>query len=138
MMERTFIILKPDCMEKNMAGKVLDRLFSKGLKPVAMKLVKLNDSILTEHYAHLKDKPFFPGILKFMSRTPVIMAVLEGEDAVNVVRLLCGPTNSTQAPAGTIRGDFGKDVQENIIHASDSKEAAAMEIARFFKKEELC
>ncbi|MFA5106644.1 MAG: nucleoside-diphosphate kinase [Candidatus Micrarchaeia archaeon] len=137
-MERTFIILKPDCMEKNMAGKVLDRLFTKGLKPVAMKLVRLNDQILTEHYAHLKDKPFFPGILKFMSRSPVIMAVLEGEDAVNVVRLLCGPTNSTQAPAGTIRGDLGKDVQENIIHASDSKETAAAEIARFFKKEELC
>jgi len=138
MIERTFIILKPDCMEKNMAGKVLDRLFTKGLKPVAMKLVRLNDQILTEHYAHLKDKPFFPGILKFMSRSPVIMAVLEGEDAVNVVRLLCGPTNSTQAPAGTIRGDLGKDVQENIIHASDSKETAAAEIARFFKKEELC
>ncbi len=138
MIERTFIILKPDCMEKNMAGKVLDRLFTKGLKPVGMKLVRLDDRILTEHYAHLKDKPFFPGILKFMSRSPVIMAVLEGEDAVNVVRLLCGPTNSTQAPAGTIRGDFGKDVQENIIHASDSKETAVTEIARFFKKGELC
>jgi len=135
--ERTFIILKPDCMEKNLAGRVLDRMFSKGLKCVGLKLSRLDEKILNEHYAHLKDKPFFPSIVKFMSRTPVILGVFEGEEAVNVVRLLCGPTNSTIAPAGTIRGDMGANVQENILHASDSAETAKAEIARFFKKEEL-
>ncbi|HIH20222.1 TPA: nucleoside-diphosphate kinase [Candidatus Micrarchaeota archaeon] len=136
-LEKTFVILKPDAMRKHVLGKVIERLENAGLKPVAMKMALLHDAILEEHYSHLKDKPFFPGLAKFMKDTPVVMGVWEGENAVAKVRELCGPTDSKKAAKGTIRGDFGKDVQENIIHASDSIETTNAEIKRFFKDSEL-
>ncbi|QLJ52356.1 MAG: Nucleoside diphosphate kinase [Candidatus Fermentimicrarchaeum limneticum] len=136
-MERTFVMLKPDAIKKDVAGEVISRLEKAGLEIIGMKMIKLDEKICREHYAHHVDKPFFKGLVEFMCSTPVICMVLEGENAVEVVRSLAGPTDSKKAPKGTIRGDFGTDVQANIIHASDSRETAESEIKRFFKKSEL-
>ncbi len=136
-MEKTLIILKPDCMEKKLQGVVLDRFFKAGFDLVACKMMALSEPLLREHYAHLAHEPFFPGIAQFMSSRPVIVLILQGDQAINRVRDLLGPTDSTKAPKGTIRGDLGTDKQRNVCHASDSPESAAAEIRRFFKPEEL-
>ena len=137
MKERTLIILKPDCMEKKLMPEVMRRFFEAGLDIVACKMVQLKDETLAEHYAHIVGKPYYPPLLDFMKRKPVIIAVLEGDDAVAIVRALLGPTNSEEAPKGTIRGDFGLNTRENIVHASDSPENAKVEIARFFLPSEV-
>ena len=124
MKERTFVIFKPDCMEKRLAPDVLARLLKSGLDLVACKMARLDEATLKEHYAHIVDKPYYPPLVAFV-------------DAVAKVRRLLGPTNSREAPSGTIRGDFGDDTRENIAHASDSVENAKIEIARFFKEDEL-
>ncbi|MDR2512778.1 MAG: nucleoside-diphosphate kinase [Puniceicoccales bacterium] len=131
-MEKTLIILKPDCMEKRLAGAVLDRFQKAGFDLVAAKLMHLKPTLLKEHYAHIADRPFFPALATFMGKSPVLVAVLAGENTVARVRELLGPTDSTKAPKGTIRGDYGTDVSVNICHASDSIENAEIEIARFF------
>ena len=136
-MERTLILIKPDAMARGLAGVVLGRFEQKGLKIAGMKMIQLTDELLKEHYSHLADKPFFPTITEFMSRTPVIALCLEGLEAVEVCRKLCGVTNSRQADPGTIRGDLGMSMQANLVHASDSVETAKAEVARFFKPEEL-
>jgi len=135
--EKTLIILKPDCMEKRLAGAVLDRFQKAGFDIVAAKLTRLSPALLAEHYAHIADKPFFPALAKFMGSRPVLVAVLQGEGVIAKVRELLGPTDSTKAPKGTIRGDYGTDVSVNICHASDGPESAAAEIARFFKPDEV-
>ena len=137
MKERTLIIFKPDCMEKKLMPEVMRRFFEAGLDIVACKMVQLKDETLAEHYAHIVGKPYYPPLLDFMKRKPVIIAVLEGDDAVAKVRALLGPTNSEEAPKGTIRGDFGLNTRENIVHASDSPENAKIEIARFFLPSEV-
>jgi len=137
MKERTLIILKPDCLEKKLVGAVLQRFQSAGLDIVACKMAKLQEPVLAEHYAHIVGKPYYPPLLDFMRRRSVIIAILEGDFAVLRVRNILGPTNSLEAPAGTIRGDFGLNNRENIAHASDSAESAKIEIARFFKAEEI-
>jgi len=131
-MEKTFIILKPDCMEKGLAGQVLQRFESEGFSIVATKMVQLESSILREHYAHVADLPFFPEIEEFMSSCPVIMIALQGENVIQRVRDLLGPTDSSKAPKGTIRGDFGTDMMRNVVHASDGPETAEAELKRFF------
>jgi len=131
-MEKTFIILKPDCMEKGLAGQVLQRFESEGFSIVATKMVQLESSILREHYAHVADLPFFPEIEEFMSSRPVIMIALQGENVIQRVRDLLGPTDSSKAPKGTIRGDFGTDMMRNVVHASDGPETAEAELKRFF------
>lgn len=136
-MEKTLIILKPDCMQSNLAGKVLDRLLSEGFSLKACKMMQLTEPLLRNHYAHLADKPFFPEIQNFMSSCPVIVAVFAGDNIISRVRDLLGPTDSTKAEKGTIRGDYGTDKMLNIAHASDGPEAAKAEIARFFRPEEL-
>lgn len=136
-MERTLILIKPDAISRGLAGTVLGRFEQKGLKIAGMKMIQLSDALLREHYSHLADKPFFPTIAEFMSRTPVIALCLEGKEAVEVCRSLCGVTNSRKAAPGTIRGDLGMSMQCNLVHASDSPETAATEVARFFKPEEL-
>ncbi|MCA1906701.1 MAG: nucleoside-diphosphate kinase [Desulfarculus sp.] len=136
-MERTLILIKPDAISRGLAGTVLGRFEQKGLKIAGMKMIQLGDALLREHYSHLADKPFFPTIAEFMSRTPVIALCLEGKEAVEVCRSLCGVTNSRKAAPGTIRGDLGMSMQCNLVHASDSPETAAAEVARFFKPEEL-
>lgn len=136
-MERTLIILKPDCVKRRLCGEVLSRFEKNGFSVSAMKMVRLTHSILEEHYAHLKEKPFFPSVLEFMSSTPVIIAILERENAVEEVRKMCGATDPKKAEKGTIRADLAASTQENIIHASDSKETAEREIKRFFRAEEI-
>lgn len=136
-MDKTFIIFKPDCMAKGLVGQVLTRFESAGFTLAAAKMMQLTPAKLKEHYAHVADKPFFPEIEQFMSSRPVVVAVLKGEGAVAKVRELLGPTDSTKAPAGTIRGDFGENMMINVVHASDSDENAQIEVDRFFEPSEV-
>jgi len=136
-MEQTFVILKPSTIQRNLIGDVITRYQHKGLIVSGIKMMQLDEKILREHYAHLVDRPFFPSLVASMTRTPVIVMVLKGKDAVEVVRAMTGATNSRKAAPGTIRGDFGMSGQENIVHASDSPESAIIEIKRFFKPEEI-
>ena len=137
MAELTLIILKPDAIQRGLLGAVLSRFEKRSFIIAGMKMVKLTPELLKEHYAHIADKPFFPGIAKFMSSCPVVVAVIEGKEAVESVRAMCGPTNARKAAPGTIRGDYSLSMQCNVIHASDSVESAQKEVARFFKPEEL-
>jgi nucleoside-diphosphate kinase len=140
-LETTLILFKPDAVSKNLTGQVLARFQSEGFIVRGIKMLALSDEILAEHYSHIADKPFFPSVRGFMQETPVIALALEGQDVISKVRDLLGPTDSTVAPAGTIRGDFGfKDSESkmrNVCHASDSPEAAAAELKRFFKEGEI-
>jgi nucleoside-diphosphate kinase len=131
-MEETLIILKPDCMEKRIAGEVITRFENAGFDIVASKVMQLDGPILREHYAHVADLPFFPEIEAFMSSRLVMPMILRGDDVIAKVRELLGPTNSKEAPKGTIRGDLGTDMMRNVVHASDGPESAAAEKARFF------
>ncbi len=131
-MEETLIILKPDCMEKGLAGDVIGRFERAGFEIVASKVMLLDAALLREHYAHVADLPFFPEIEAFMSSRPVMPMILRGENVIAAVRDLLGPTNSKEAPAGTIRGDLGTDMMRNVVHASDGPETAALEKKRFF------
>lgn len=136
-MERTLILCKPDCVARNLVGTVLDRFERAGLKISGAKLLRLTPALLTEHYSHLKDRPFFPEILAFMQSHPVLAVILNGENAVLKVRDLLGPTDSRKAPKGTLRGDFGTGSMENVAHASDSVENAELEVKRFFRADEI-
>ena len=135
--ERTLVILKPDAVNRELAGKIISRFEEKGLKIIAMKMEHLKPYVLSEHYAHHKDKPFYQELMKYMSSIPCVLMVLEGKDSVKVVRKLTGITASRDAEPGTIRGDFSMSTQMNLVHASDSIETAKKEIARFFKDAEL-
>jgi nucleoside-diphosphate kinase len=136
-MQKTFVIFKPDCMEQKHVGNVLSRFESAGFSVVGCKMTRLTAALLREHYAHVADKPFYPEIEEFMSSRPVIMMALQGDNIVQQVRDLLGPTDSRKAAKGTIRGDFGTEMMKNVVHASDSDENAKIELARFFKAEEL-
>lgn len=131
-LETTLILFKPDAVTKGIIGSVLQRFESAGFKVEGLKMMQLSTEILKEHYAHVADRPFFPEIVNFMQSSPVVALALSGEDAIAAVRNLLGPTDSTKAPAGTIRGDFGTNMMVNVCHASDSPEAAAAELKRFF------
>lgn len=136
-MERTLVILKPAALQRELVGEILSRFERKGLHFAGIKMMQLDDALLSEHYAHLKDKPFFGDVKSAMSISPVIVICLEGVEAVKVVRFMAGVTNGRNAEAGTIRGDYSMSVEQNVIHASDSIETAELEIKRFFKEEEL-
>jgi len=136
-MQKTFVIFKPDCMEKRLVGTVLQRFEAAGFDIIAAKLTRLTPTLLREHYAHVASKPFYPEIEAFMSERPVLMMALKGENIVARVRDLLGPTDSRKAAKGTIRGDFGTEMMKNVVHASDSEENGKIEIARFFKPEEV-
>jgi nucleoside-diphosphate kinase len=135
--ETTLILLKTDCVTKKLCGEVLKRFEAEGFSIRGLKMMTLSEEILREHYSHIADKPFFPDVVGFMQASPVVALALEGENAVARVRDLLGPTDSTKADKGTIRGDFGEDMMRNICHASDGVEAAATEIKRFFKDGEI-
>ncbi|TAG08276.1 MAG: nucleoside-diphosphate kinase [Verrucomicrobia bacterium] len=139
--QTTLILFKPDAMAKQLAGILLAKFQQEGFSVRGLKMMRLSDEILAEHYSHIADKPFFPSVRGFMQETPVIALALEGDDAIARVRELLGPTDSTQAAPGTIRGDYGfKDgdaKMRNVCHASDSPEAAAAELTRFFSQGEL-
>jgi nucleoside-diphosphate kinase len=130
--ETTLVLFKPDCIEKQLSGEVLKRFQAAGLGIRGIKMMRLSEDVLREHYAHIADMPFFPEIVEFMQSSPVVAVALVGENAIVQVRDLIGPTDSTAAPKGSIRGDFGLDKMKNICHASDSPEAATAELKRFF------
>ena len=132
MIERTYIMLKPDAIERGLMGAVISRIENKGYKIVNAKMMNLNEEILKEHYAHIADRPFFPAIVEYMTRGPVFAMIVEGENAVKGMRIIMGATKFEEATAGTIRGDFANSTSENIIHGSDSLENAEIEIKRFF------
>ncbi len=135
--EKSLIIIKPDAVQRNLIGEIISRIERKGLKIIGLKMVSIDDALLDEHYSHIKDKPFFPGIRDFMKSCPVIVMAIEGINAVSSLRLLVGPTKAWEANAGTIRGDFSLSTQSNIVHASDSIENGEVEVARFFDLPEL-
>lgn len=136
-MQKTFVIFKPDAMDKRIVGTVLSRFEAAGFDVIGCKMGRLSPALLREHYAHVADKPFYPEIEAFMSSRPVIMMALQGENIVQRVRDLLGPTDSRKAAKGTIRGDFGTEMMKNVVHASDSVDNAKAELARFFKADEL-
>ena len=135
--ETTLILLKPDCVAKGLNGEVLKRFEAEGFRVRGCKMMQLTDELLKEHYAHIAHLPFFPDVATFMKSKPVIALALTGENIIAHVRDLLGPTDSKAAPKGTIRGDFGSDKMTNVVHASDSPEAAAVELKRFFKDGEI-
>ena len=136
-MEQTLVLLKPSALQRGIVGEIINRFEKKGLRLAGMKMMQLTDAILNEHYAHLREKPFFQMLKDSMMATPVIACCLEGVEAVRVVRAMTGATNGRNADPGTIRGDYCVSNQQNIVHASDSLETAAVELARFFKPEEI-
>lgn len=135
--ERTLVLIKPDAIQRGLVGQILARFERKGLKLVATKMMALDEAVLKEHYAHIADKPFFGGLAKFMQSTPVVAMCFEGLQVVDAVRKITGITKSREAEAGSIRGDFAMSVACNVIHASDSVEAAQAEVARFFREDEI-
>ncbi len=136
-MQTTLILLKPDCVAGRKVGEVIKRFEGAGFQIRGCKMFTASQELLREHYAHIADKPFFPEVETFMQSTPVVALALAGENAVEKVRALLGPTDSKKAEKGTIRGDFGVDVMVNVTHASDSAENAEIELKRFFLPEEL-
>lgn len=136
-MEKTLVLLKPDAVQRGLVGEIISRFEKKGLKLVGLKMMALDEAVLREHYAHIADKPFFPGLANFMKSSPVIAMCWEGLEAVDAVRLITGITNARGADGGTIRGDFAMSVSCNVIHASDSLETAEKEVPRFFNKDEI-
>lgn len=137
MTERTVVLIKPDGFEKKVVGQVLDRFERAGLKITGLKLIQLTQPVLDVWYAHHKDKPFFADLSKQMMSTPVVAVVLSGDGAIQKVFDICGPTDPAEAAPGTIRRDFGVDKPHNVVHRSDSAEAASKEIGLLFKPEEL-
>lgn len=136
-METTLVLLKPSCVQRQLIGEIVTRFERRGLRIAGMKMMQLSDATLREHYAHLADRPFFPILAASMQASPVVALALAGIDAVQVVRTMTGSTNGRNAAPGTIRGDYSVSNQQNIVHASDSVENAAVELARFFSPEEL-
>lgn len=136
-MEKTLILIKPNAIQRGLTGDIITRFERKGLRLVGMKMMFMTDEIVNEHYAHLKERPFFPYLKASMQAAPIIACCLEGAEAVDTVRLMVGATNSRKALPGTIRGDFSMSGEQNVVHASDSVENAQIEINRFFKEGEL-
>ncbi len=137
-MENTLILLKPDCVQRRMIGRIITRFEDKALTIVAMKLIQVTPELAKQHYAEHVEKPFYPGLEEFITGAPVVAMVLQGLDAIRVVREMLGKTNGLQAAPGTIRGDFSSSRQMNLVHASDGSDAAAREIDLYFDSSELC
>ena len=136
-MQTTLVLLKPDCISGRKTGEVIKRFEEAGFQIRGCKMFQATEAVLKEHYAHIASKPFFPEVEAFMQSTPVVGLALAGENAVDKVRTIIGPTDSKKAEKGTVRGDFGVDVMVNIVHASDSPENAEIELKRFFQPGEL-
>ncbi len=136
-MQRTLIIFKPDCVQRRLVGTILQRFEAKGLRVVALKLIRVDRSLAEKHYAEHQGKPFFEGLIGFITSSPVVVGVLEGNEAIAVVRTLLGATNGATAAPGTIRGDLSISKQNNLIHGSDSPESALREIALWFRHDDL-
>lgn len=133
-MERTYVMLKPDAVKRNLIGEIIARIERKGYRIVQMQMMTLEKSLLREHYAHVADKPFYPQLEEYMTSGPVVAMIVEGENVIAGVRLLMGATKFEEALPGTIRGDYAKSTTCNVIHGSDGPETAEIEIKRFFGK----
>jgi nucleoside-diphosphate kinase len=136
-MQRTLIIFKPDCVQRRLVGEILRRFETKGLRIAAMKLLQVPRELGEQHYGEHQGKPFFAGLIDFITGGPVVVGVLEGNEAISVVRTMLGATNGVAAAPGTIRGDFSISKQNNLIHGSDSPESAEREMALWFKAGEI-
>ena len=136
-MERSLVLIKPDAMQRNLAGTIISRLEKLGLKLVAMKMLHPDKALARRHYAIHKDKPFYDSLVNYISSAPIIACVFEGKGAVEVIRKAMGATDPAQAEKGTIRGDFGVDIERNSVHGSDSTATAEAEIRLFFSPDEL-
>lgn len=136
-MERTFVMVKPDGVERGIVGEVVSRFERRGFRLCGMKAMRIDRGLAERHYAEHIEKPFFPSLAAFITRGPVVAMVWEGTDAIRVARVMLGTTDSAQAAPGTIRGDFSLSKEENIVHGSDGPESAAREIALFFAADEL-
>ncbi len=136
-MERTLVILKPDAVQRGLIGQITARLEQRGLKLVGMRLIHIDNDLAARHYAVHKGKPFYDGLIKYITSSPVVVQVWEGKRVIEIVRRTCGATNPIDADLGTIRADFGVEIGRNLIHASDGAETAAYEIPLYFKEEEL-
>src|ERR1700690_4381142 len=136
-MERTLIILKPDAVQRGLCGQIIDRFEKKGLQIIGLKLMKISKSLAETHYQPHKGKPFYDGLVNFMTSSPVIVVALSGKEAIAVARKMMGATFGSKAEPGSIRGDFGVSNAFNLIHGSDSPESALRELGLFFKPEEL-
>ncbi len=136
-MQKSLVLLKPDCIQKWYIGEVLSRFEKKWLKVVAMKMIEMSDALIQDHYSHLSDKPFFPEIVTYMTMCPIVALILEGDDSIETLRTMCGATDPLQAAPGTVRGDLALTIRYNVVHASDGEDAAKEEIARFFSADEI-
>jgi nucleoside-diphosphate kinase len=136
-MERSLVLIKPDAMQRGLAGKIISRLEKAGMKPVALKMLHMDDVLARRHYAIHQGKPFFEPLIEYITSTPIIAIVFHGKEAVEVIRKAMGATDPARAEAGTIRADFGTDIQNNAVHGSDSVETAEKEIGLFFSEDEI-
>ena len=136
-MERTLVLVKPDGVQRGLIGSIISRLEQRGLKLVGLKLIQVDDALARKHYGEHVDRPFFDGLVDFITSAPVVAMVWESNDAVEAVRTTMGQTNPTTSPPGTIRGDLGLDIGRNLVHGSDSLESAQREVSLFFDDGEL-
>ncbi len=136
-MERSLIILKPDALQRGLMGPILTRLEARGLKFIGLKLMQVSDELARKHYGVHEGKPFFAGLVSYITSAPVLVVAIEGKDVISIIRNTVGATNPAQAAPGTIRGDFGVNIGRNLIHASDSPENGAQEVSLFFNDSEL-
>jgi len=136
-MEKSLVLIKHDAMQRGLAGTIISRLEKQGLRLVAIRMLHLDKALARRHYAIHKDKPFFNSLVDYISSTPIVAAVFEGEGAIAVIRKIMGATDPAKAEAGTIRGDFGVDIERNSVHGSDSAETAEEEIKLFFSEDEI-
>ena len=136
-METTLVLLKPDAVQRGLAGEIISRLEKTGLKITGMKLMQVSQDLANEHYGEHVGKPFFDGLVSFITSGPIVAMALEGNGAVAIVRKTMGATNPADSPPGTVRGDYGIDIGRNLVHGSDSAESAKREVALFFDTAEL-
>lgn len=137
-MQRTLVLLKPDCVQRRLMGAVISRFENKGLNIIAMKMIRVTPDLSRQHYAEHVEKPFYSSLEEFITSSPVVAIAVEGLEAISVVREMLGATSGLKAAAGTIRGDYSSSRQMNLVHASDSEESAQRELDLYFQAEELC
>ncbi len=137
-MERSLVLLKPDCVQRRLMGKIISRFEDKAIEIVGMKLIRVTPDLAKQHYAEHVEKPFYPGLEEFITAAPVVAIVAQGLDVIRVIREMLGATNGLNAAPGTIRGDYSSSRQMNLVHASDGAEASAREIALYFSDDEIC
>ena len=138
MIQKSFVMMKPDAVQRRLMGKILSRFEDKGLQIVACKLIHIDEDLAKTHYGEHAEKPFFPSLVEYITSSPSLAMVIQGEEAITTIRKIVGATNPLEADLGTIRGDFGMNTGRNIIHASDAPESAEREISLFFNEDEIC